>query len=106
LILTLVPPQPETEQMLLGKPENTVSELLVKAIVAASDGVASAADRPPPLRLVDMKVKFNFVVQSDASIGVGFKILPVVEVEGSGDLSNKAVQTIVVEFAYPPKKKP
>lgn len=95
LVLTLKPPKAGDEQPV--SLSELLSEQLVNAIVTSAKGISAAARAQPPLELTDLKAEFKFVVQSGKKGSGTFSVLPV-GVDLKGDLSKKAVHSVVVQF--------
>jgi len=94
LVLQLTPPPPGVGANVGAV---SVTQQLEDAIIAAAQGYKNAEATGLKLQLTGVSESLNFTVSRSSNAGVSLEITPVT-VDLSGDLSNKAIQKIVIVF--------
>jgi hypothetical protein len=96
MILTLSPPPARPE---VARDTTTIANELVKAIVAAANGVEKARTGNPPLNLTQFEMTVSFLVSTEGGGGVNapFKIIPVT-VDLSGSATKAVRHSITLVF--------
>jgi hypothetical protein len=90
--LELKPPKPSDAALV-----RSIEDSLATAIIEAAKSAHKASQRKPPLRLSKLTATIRFVVKTEGSGGVNFKLLPVT-VKLGGKVRDTATQQIVIEF--------
>ncbi|MGD9055393.1 MAG: hypothetical protein PVJ41_01200 [Desulfobacterales bacterium] len=90
--LELKPPKPSDAALV-----RSIEDSLATAIIEAAKSAHKASQRKPPLRLSKLTATIRFVVKTEGSGGVNFKLLPVT-VKLGGKVRDAATQQIIIEF--------
>ncbi|MDX1708641.1 MAG: hypothetical protein R3274_08580 [Desulfobacterales bacterium] len=90
--LELKPPKPAEAALV-----RSVEDALASAIIEAAESAHRASKRKPPLYLSKLTAQIRFVVKTEGSGAVNFKLLPVT-VKLGGKVKEVNTQQITVEF--------
>ena len=90
--LELKPPKPSDAALV-----QSIEDTLATAIIEAAKSAHKASKRKPPLRLSKLTATIRFVVRTEGSGAVNFKLLPVT-VKLGGKVNDVTTQQIIIEF--------